>query len=266
MRIAGFEDCCLWADVVVDELWRQLPPLYKPTRGPTGRCGASELIAMALVGECRGWTQEPTPLRRWRGYRHLFPALPERRRCNRRRRDLAQAIDARRQAILAVLDVARDRQCASDSLPVPALAFHLVPSAAGADGWRAAGADVGEVPTKKQTGFGCKRHLLVTLGGAIRDLALGPASARDVAVGAGPLGGHADLTVLGDKAYSSAPLAAALQDARAVARLTVPRRNQRRRLPAAAARQIVETVNDQLTAQFGSAAHRAHTLCIYGGR
>ncbi len=201
--IAGFEDCCLWADVVVDELWRQLPPLYKPPRGPTGRCRASELIALALVSECRGWTQEPTPLRRWRGYRHLCPAL----------------------------------------------AFHLVPSAA-----------VGEVPTKKQTSFGCKLHLLVTLGGAIRDLALAPASARDVAVGAGLLGGHADLTVLGDKAYSSAPLAAALQDARAVARLTVPRRNQRRRLPAAAARQIVETVNDQLTAQFGSAAHHAHTF------
>jgi len=266
MMIAEFEDFCLWTYVVVDELWRQLPPMYKPTRGPTGRCSASELITMALVGECRGWTQETTLLRCWRGYRHPFPAIPERRRFNRRRRDLAQAINALRQAILAVLDVARDRQCAIDSLPVPALAFHLVPSAAGADGWRAAGADFGKVPTKQQTSFGYKLHLLVTLGGVIRDFALAPASASDVAVGAGLLGGHADLTVLGDKAYISVPLAAALQDERAVALLTVPRRNQRRQLPAAAARrrnaarQIVETVNDQLTAQFGIAAHRAHTF------
>ncbi len=266
MMIAEFVDCCLWAYVVVDELWRQLPPAYKPTRGPTAGCSASELIAMALVGECRGWTQETTLLRCWHGYRHLFPAIPERRRFNRRRRDLAQAINALRQAILAVLDVARDRQCAIDNLPVPALAFHLVPSAAGTDGWRAAGAGFGKVPTKKQTIFGYKLHLLVTLGGVIRDFALAPASASDVAVGAGLLGGHADLTVLGDKAYISVPLAAALQDARAVALLTVPRRNQRRQLPAAAARrrnaarQIVETVNDQLTAQFGIAAHHAHTF------
>jgi len=51
-----------------------------------------------------------------------------------------------------------------------------------------------------------------------------------------------------------------------VALLTVPRHNQRRQLPAPAARrlnaarQIVETVNDQLTAQFGLARHHAHTF------
>ncbi len=264
--IADFADFCLWAYVVVDELWRQLPPAYKPTRGPAAGCSASELITMALVGECRGWTQETTLLRRWREYRHLFPRIPERSRFNRRRRDLAQAINARRQSVLAVLDVARDRQCAIDSLPVPVLAFHLVPGAAGAAGGRAAGAAFGTVPTKKQTLFGDKLHLLVTLGGVIRDFALAPASASDVAVGAGVLHGHADLTVLGDKAYISAPLAAALQAERAVALLTVPRRNQRRQLPAAtarrrnAARQIIETVNDQLSAQFGLAAHHAHTF------
>jgi len=264
--VAEFEDFCLWAYVVVDELWRQLPPAYKPTRGPAADCSESELITMALVGECRGWTQETTLLRCWREYRHRFPVVPERCRFNRRRRDLAQAINALRQSVLAVLDVARDRQCAIDSLPVPVLAFHLVPGAAGATGWRASGADFGKVPTKKQTVFGDKRHLLVTLGGVIRDFALAPASASDGAVGAGALRGHAGLTVLGDKAYISAPLAAALQAECAVALLTVPRRNQRHQLPAAvarrrnAARQSIETVNDQLTAQFGLADHHAHTF------
>jgi len=93
------------------------------------------------------------------------------------------------------------------------------------------------MPTKQQTIFGHKLHLLVTLGGVIRDFALAPASASDVAVGAGLLREQADLTVLGDKGYISAPLA------------TVPRRDQRRQLPAPAARrlnaarQIAETVN-----------------------
>jgi len=133
------------------------------------------------------------------------------------------------------------------------------------------------VPTKKQPIFGYKLHLLVTLGGVIRDFALAPASASDVAVGAELLRGHTDLAVIGDKAYISAPLAEELRAARAVALLTVPRRNQRRQLPVPrrnqrrqlpaptarllnGARQIVETVNDQLTEQFGIAAHRAHTF------
>lgn len=264
--IAEFEDFCLWAYVVIDELWRQLPSAYKPTRGPAAGCSESELIAMAVVGECRGWTQETTLLRCWREYRHLFPVVPERSRFNRRRRDLAPAINAVRQAVLAILDVAQDRQCAIDSLPVPVLAFHLVPSASGVGGWRAAGADFGKVPTKKQTIFGYKLHLLVTLGGVIRDFALAPASASDVAVGAALLRGHGDLVVIGDKGYISAPLADELRTERAVALLTVPRRNQRQQLPTAVARllngarQIVETVNDQLTEHLGLARHHAHTF------
>jgi len=147
--------------------------------------------------------------------------------------------------------------------------FHnleLVPSAAGTASWRAAGATFGKVPTKKQTIFGYKLHLLVTLGGVIRDFILAPASASDVAVGAELLREQADLAVVGDKGYSSAPLAAELRAACGVALPTVPRRNQRQQLPAAVprlrngARQIVETVNDQRTEQFGFARHHAHTF------
>lgn len=264
--IAEFEDFCLWAYVVVDELWRQLPPTYKPTRGPLAGCSESELITMAVVGECRGWTQETTLLRCWREYRHLFPAIPERSRFNRRRRHLQHALNAIRHAVLVLLDVAQDDYCAIDSLPLPVLAFHLVPSAAGASTWRAAGADFGKVSTKKQTIFGYKLHLLVTLGGVIRDFTLAPASASDVAVGADLLREHVGLTVIGDKGYISAPLADELRAERGTTLLTVPRCNQRCQLPASAARrlnaarQIIETVNAQLTEHLGLAQHHAHTF------
>jgi hypothetical protein len=264
--IADFDDFCLWMYLVVDELWRQLPPPYKPSRGPGPGCSDSELLTMALVGECRGWTRETTLLRCWRERPDLFPQVPERSRFNRRRRALAQAINAIRQGALAAIDVAQERRCAIDSLPVPVLQFHLVPSAAGTAGWRTDGADFGKVPTKHQTIFGFKLHLLVTLGGVIRDFVLAPASASDVAVGAGLLHEQADLTVLGDKGYISAPLAEELRATCAVALLTVPRRNQHRRLPEATARllngarQIIETVNGQLTDQFGLARHHAHTF------
>jgi hypothetical protein len=80
-------------------LWRQLPAVYTPNRGPAPGCSDSELIAMALVGACRGWQQETMLLRCWRERPDLFPVVPERNRFNRRRRDLAQAINAVRQGL-----------------------------------------------------------------------------------------------------------------------------------------------------------------------
>ena len=264
--IADFEDFCLWVYVVVDDLWRQLPAGYKPRRGPAPHCGDSELIAMALIGECRGWSRETDLLKQWREHRGLFPHLPERSRFNRRRRNLRQAINAIRQGVLAVLDLAQDRQCAIDSLPIPVMGFHLVPGAPSAATWASHGAAFGKVPTKKQTIFGYKLHLLVTLNGVIRGFALAPANEGDLAVGTALLREHAGLVVLGDKGYISAAAATELREAHAVHLLTVPRRNQHRQLPATAARrlnrarQIIETVNDQLTEQFAIAAHHAHTF------
>ena len=148
---------------------------------------------------------------------------------------------------------------------MPALQFHLVPAAPSKGGWQAHGAAFGKVPTKKQTIFGYKLHLLVTLNGVIRDFVLAPANASDVSVGAELLGEQDDLAAIGDKGYISAPLAAALQAEQGVALLTVPRRNQRAQLPRAVAalrsrwRQIIETVNDQLTEQFAIDHHHAHT-------
>lgn len=193
--IAEFEGCCLWMYVVIDALWRQVPPAHKRGSGPAPACSDSEPLALALVGECRGWMPETALLGHWAAYRHRFPRLPERRRCNRRRRQLRHARNAIRQAALAV---AQDRQGTIDSLPVPMRACHLVPRAAGAVNWRAAGADFGKVPTKKATICGDKLHLLVTFGGVIRDFALAPASAGDVAVEAALLRAHVGLTVLGD--------------------------------------------------------------------
>ncbi len=264
--IAEFDDFCLWTYVIVDELWRALPAAYKPQSGPEPACSDSELLTMALVGECRGWATETALLAEWRARRHLFPVVPERTRFNRRRRALLHASNAVRQGVLAVLDLAQDRQCAIDSLPVPVLQFHLVPGAPSTGTWQRHGAAFGKVPTKKQTIFGFKLHLLVTLGGVIRDFILAPANASDVAVGEELLGAQRDLAAIGDKGYIGAALADALRDERGVLLLTVPRRNQRQQLPPAVAalrnrwRQIVETVNDQLTEQFAVGRHHAHTF------
>lgn len=283
--ITDFDDFCTWMYVIIDDLWQQVAPLFARP-GPRSRCSDSELLTLAIVGECRGWDQETNLISEWQAYRHLFPHLPERSRFNRRRRQLSLAFNLVRQMALRLLDVAHDGQCVLDSLPVPVVEFHLVPTASSE--WAAHGATFGKVSTKKQTIYGYKLHLLVTLGGVILDFVLAPANAHDSVVGFELLESHTDLTVIGDKAYIHATRTAELRQQQRVTVLTLPRANQKRQVSAAyrrllnQARQIIETVNGQLEAQFHvetNHAHSfqglcarlytklaAHTLCIYLNR
>lgn len=283
--IENFDDFCLWMYVMVDDIWREIEPLFKRP-GPEPECSDSELLTMALVGECREWDEETTMLCQWKEHTDLFPNIPTQSRFNRRRRALMNAFNVIRQSVLSVLDLARDGQAIIDSLPVPVVKFHLVPSSTG--DWVAHGADFGKVSSKKITIFGFKLHLLVSLGGLVLDFDLAPASAHDLNVGAELLREHSDLTVFGDKAYISAEVARQLLQQNRIKLMTLPRANQHRQIPNAvsrtfhAMRQIIETVNGQLVEQFSiqlNHAHTfwglctrlltkltAHTLCIYLNR
>lgn len=283
--IHDFDDFCLWTYVVVDDIWQRIAWLFRRP-GPAPECGDSELISMAIVGECRGWDLETEMLCHWRERRDLFPHVPSQSRFNRRRRNLMYGFNLVRQTVLRCLDLAQDRQCVIDSLPVPVVEFHLVPGST-AD-WKAHEATFGRIASKKQIVFGYRLHLLITLGGVILDFELAPANAGDLAVGCELLAEHTDLEVLGDKGYISAERAAELRAYNRIDLRTLPRRNQTVQVPAAvrhlhnAVRQIIETVNDQLTEQFHiqiNHAHSfwglctrlytkltAHTLCIYLNR
>jgi hypothetical protein len=157
---------------------------------------------MTLIGECRGWHMETELLICWREYRHLFPRIPSQSRFNRRRRNLMRAINLIRQVILRSLDLSLDSQCLIDSVPIRALLFHLVPSSS-AD-WKAFQATYGKAITKKQTFFGYRLHLLITLSGVILDFELTPANCTDLEAGFELLSDHTDMEVLGDKGYISA--------------------------------------------------------------
>jgi hypothetical protein len=263
MMIENFDDFCLWMYVLVDDLWREIAPLFKRP-GPTAECSDSELLTLALVGECRGWDVETEMLSYWSEHRDLFPILPSQSRFNRRRRNLVDAFNLIHQAVLRLLDLAADRDCTIDSLPVPVVQFHLVPSSTG--DWAAYGADFGKVPSKKATIFGYKLHLLVTLGGVILDFTLAPASLNDLAVGEELLMQHSDLNVFGDKAFISAPVARRLAATQRIRLHTIPRANQKVQLSPEVChlhnrvRQIIETVNGQLTEQFSIEVNHSHTL------
>ena len=55
--INDFDDFCVWMYVIVDDIWQQISPFFKRP-GPAPQCSDSELLTMALIGECRGWEVE----------------------------------------------------------------------------------------------------------------------------------------------------------------------------------------------------------------
>jgi hypothetical protein len=283
--INDFDDFCLWMYVVVDDIWLKMAAFFKRP-GPRPECSDSELLTMALVGECRGWDVETEMLSYWQEHRDLFPKIPTQSRFNRRRRGLMQAFNLIRRIILQALDIAQDHQCVIDSLPLPVVQFYLVPNST-AD-WKAYGSTFGKVPSRHQTIFGYKLHLLIAMNGTILDFILAPANQFDLEVGFELLCEHQDLQVLGDKAYISAEKAAQLWQANRIQLKSIPRRNQRKQLAPHlrqlfnSVRQMIETVNAQLSNQFHieiNHAHTfwglctrlytklaAHTLCIYLNR
>jgi hypothetical protein len=283
--ITNFDDFCMWMYCIVDDTYRQVSHLFSRP-GPQPLCSDQELMTMALVGECKGWEVETNLLSEWAAHKDLFPYLPSQSRFNRRRRALMYCFNLIRQVVLRVLDVAADRQCCIDSLPMPVVQFHLVPGAS--KEWAINGATFGRVSSKKQVIFGYKMQLLVTLGGVILDFSLVPANITDLQAGYELLEEHTDLDAVADKGYISQPVAKALEQGNSVCLMTVPRANQKRQLPPWAAecinrvRQIIETVNAQLVDQLNfqqNHAHTfrglctrlytklaAHTLCIYINR
>jgi hypothetical protein len=261
--IEDFDEFCLYVYVIVDEICQQLKPFLKRS-GPEPDCSDSELIAIALISECKGWDVETELLSNWQSHRDLFPHIPSQSRFNRRRRNLMFSINCIRRILLSWMDVAQDKQCVIDSLPIPVVNFHLVPSSTG--DWQAYGARFGKVSSKKATIFGYKLHLLVTMGGVIVDFVLAPANVTDLEAGLDMLFEHMDLTVIGDKAYISAEQAAELWRTNRVRLQTLPRKNQKAQLPDSAqklfnsVRQIIETVNGQLDEQFNIETNHAHTF------
>ena len=261
--ITDFDDLCLWTYVIVDDIVKKLAPLLRRP-GPSPDCSDSELITMILVAECKGWDIETQLLSEFSQHRHLFPILPCQSRFNRRRRNLGAIINQIRQMLLSDIEGVEQKLCIIDSLPIPVMQFHLVP--ASSNDWSCYGADYGWVESTKQTIFGYKLHLLVTARGVIIDFELAPASETDLSVGNELLTGHHNKQVIGDKAYISNPIKEELAQVNGIDLITTPRRNQKQQISRQTQRwinqrrQIVETVNGQLTEQFHIKKNHAHTF------
>ena len=261
--ITDFDDLCLWTYVIVDDIVIKLTPLLRRP-GPRPDCSDSELITMILIAECKGWDIETQLLSEFSQHPNLFPILPCQSRFNRRRRNLGTLINRIRQMLLSDIEGAEEKLCIIDSLPMPVMQFHLVP--ASSNDWSCYGADYGWVESMKQTIFGYKLHLLVTARGVIIDFELASASETDLSVGNELLTGHYNKQVIGDKAYISTHIKEQLAQVNGIELITLPRCNQKQQISRQTKRwinqirQIVETVNGQLSQQFHIKRNHAHTF------
>ncbi len=265
--IGDFVDLCTYVYAVTDEVYRAVVAPYDARPGPRSGFTESELLTVSIVAELVGLDAETRCLAYLRrNHPTLFPLLPERSRYNRRRRQLAEATNRVRGAVMErlwrVLEAEGVDLCAIDSVPVPAVGFH---HARHDHRWYGEAA-YGRVASKKQTIYGFKLHLLISACGLVLDFALVAANAADGALAEQLLIDKAGLTVLGDKGYVNGPLHQLLAWRNDLTVLTPRRKNQRDLLPAALtrainqARQIIETVNSQLVDQLALQRNRAKSV------
>lgn len=178
--------------------------LMRQPHASDAKLSDSELIAIAICGELLGVDSE----RAWysfvkRNYRSLFPKFCSRSRFNRTRRALLPITELLRQKPLRIFPALSSDLCIVDSFPLPVCHFGRARYCRTFCGY---GADYGKRPSKKETYFGYKVHVLTTLEGYVSAFDITPASTDDREGLRDPVCGRSGLTVLGDKGYAGETL------------------------------------------------------------
>jgi Transposase DDE domain len=231
--------------------------------GPAPHLSDSEVITLALYQELIGEPREDHFFRLHQAsLRPFFPALNERSRYNRRKRDLWSVILAVRVSLQLVLDALELEETAViDSAPVPCVSYKRGKQASDFVGT----ADYGVCSSKAIKYFGCKFHSVVSLSGLLLGFLLTPANCYDNQPVVELLDSfsHHLKRVLGDGAYNDAPLQGYLQQHRSLQLLAPAKANQAPKRSPSAQKQlnrlrlICETVNAQLQEQLHLSKHYA---------
>ena len=249
----SFEDFILVIYVLVDDLYKKVAPESVKFRRNIDKAllSDSEIITIALCGEIVGIDSENA----WyslvkKNFRHLFAKMSNRSQFNRTRRYLSQVTN------LIFTHVARhfaDNVFIADSFPLEVCKFgraHFCKE------FRAEGATYSFNPSKKQTYFGYKVHVLSTSDGIIKAFEVTPANIDDRL-------GLEDLSltlregsvIVADKGYVSESLAEKLK-AQGKILLALKRKNAHQPYPedlrklVFKIRRRIETSFSQLTEQF----------------
>jgi len=239
----------------------------RPGRNPVSP--DSDIIAIGWLLEYIGADSEHSGYKRLKvALKTVFPALPERSRLNRRRRNLSGASEVLRRALVAFLP--ETQVFIVDSFPIPICDFKRAKSSKSDLKWEtdASGtlATYGRCEKKSLGTFlGFRGHLITTGTGVPVDFAIAAADIDDREVLRLLSERRAYPILLGDKGYISEPLQEELLETENTCLLATLRSNQKYQYPETfrklqvRVRRRIETTISQLTEQFGISRVRART-------
>ena len=184
---------------IVDDLYQIYAPdeIRNRKNIAEARCSDAEIITISIVGEMMGVDSETA----WhsfvkKNYSHLFPHLCCRSRYHRRKKNLYLLTELLRAKLEKEMDVGLCENYIADSYPLPVCKFGR---AYFCKSFRYEGAAYGRCPSKKETYYGYKVHVLTTMDGYISRYIIGKANEDDREGLYHLTEGLYGITILGDK-------------------------------------------------------------------
>ena len=234
--------------------------------GPNPNCPDADILTVAWLLEYIGEDSENSGYRRIKAeLKTVFPALPERSRFNRRRRNLSTASEVLRQALTNCLPKAD--VFIVDSFPIPVCDFKRANASKSDFKWADGSgtlATYGNCATKSLgTFFGFRGTLITTANAVPVDFCITSADRddRDVLPLLAERGEYP--IILGDKGYISQHLQTELMETEGTVLVPTLKRNQKQQYPESfrklqvRMRRRIETTIGQLTEQFHVSRVRA---------
>lgn len=264
--VESFKDFIIAVYTIIDDIYKEIAPEYIKNRRnkSIAKISDSEIITISIVGELLTIDSENA----WYNYcsknlNDLFPNLCDRSRFNRVRRGLHAVIDEIRKEIGRIITLPEQSYRIIDSIPIPVCKFGR---ARFHKTFRGYGAAFGKCPSKKETYLGYKLHLVVTLEGFITDYILTSANIDDREATWDLPEKFVFHTFFGDKGYTGADFASALETEKGITMLPLKKNNDKTQFPKELRQLIfkkrrrVETSASQLTEQLNIETVKAKSL------
>lgn len=253
-EIENLKDFITVAYVIIDEIYHVVAPTHVRERRniKASKMSDSEIITISVVGELLTINSEKA----WfnfckKNFKDLFPRFCDRSRFNRTRRALFKIIELIHKKLSQLLGYYDSTVRVVDSMPLPVCHFGRATFHKTYRGY----VNYGRCPSKKETYYGFKLHLLITLDGYITDFCPTSADIDDRAALWDLVESYHSITILGDKGYIDNRLASELKAEKGITLLPLKRNNSKSQYPKQLRRAIfrlrrrIETTGSQLSCQ-----------------
>ena len=229
-EIKDLKDFITVVYVIVDDIYQETTPAHIKNRKNIeySILSDSEIITISIVGELMIIDSEKT----WfnfckKNLRDLFPKFCDRTRFNRTRRNLQTVIEELTKQISFKLGYYQEPYRIVDSIPIPVCKFGRAVFHKTFKGL----ASYGRSPSKKETYFGFKLHVLSSFDGYITDIVLISANVDDRQAIWELVSLYNNITIIGDKGYISGKLQKQLSTEKDITLITRKRGNSKYQFP-----------------------------------